>query len=228
MGQQVGLEPDLLLEVNDFTLIFPSFFEMIWLTVWEKQIPLFVNTKSISWLTALSLTAFLLAEQGLPSATEDRTNRETGPCTNTKSASAVVVFGNWQLSCSAHKFTFTKPLCHDSPVGFPRDCVRGISLCKWLESRCKRSLLWGTTIVLGIMFPVKGRKRESVKISSSNPHMPRPYNWEILSPLLTKGQTITALLPFFFVGTFYRTCIWLWCCVGCWMQQQGLGVFGTT
>lgn len=29
MGQQVGSEPDLLLEVNDFTLIFPSFLEMI-------------------------------------------------------------------------------------------------------------------------------------------------------------------------------------------------------
>lgn len=69
MGQQVGSEPDLLLEVNDFTLIFSSFLEMIWLTVGEKQIPLFVNTKSISWLAELSptLTVFLLGEQGLPS-----------------------------------------------------------------------------------------------------------------------------------------------------------------
>lgn len=29
MGQQVGSEPDLLWDVNDFTLIFPSFLEMI-------------------------------------------------------------------------------------------------------------------------------------------------------------------------------------------------------
>lgn len=29
MGQQVGSERDLPLEVNDFTLIFPSFLEMI-------------------------------------------------------------------------------------------------------------------------------------------------------------------------------------------------------
>lgn len=76
MGQQVGSEPDLPLEVNDFTLIFPSFLEMIWLTVWEKQIPLFVNTKSISCLAELSLTVFLLAEQGLQSAAGDRANTE--------------------------------------------------------------------------------------------------------------------------------------------------------
>lgn len=29
MGQQVASEPDLMLEVNDFSLIFPSFPEMI-------------------------------------------------------------------------------------------------------------------------------------------------------------------------------------------------------
>lgn len=29
MGQQVASEPDLMLEVNDFTLIFHSFLEMI-------------------------------------------------------------------------------------------------------------------------------------------------------------------------------------------------------
>lgn len=74
MGQQVGSEPDLLLEVNDFTLIFHSFLKMIWLTVRENQIPLFVNTKSISWLAELSLTVFLLGEQGLQSATGDRAN----------------------------------------------------------------------------------------------------------------------------------------------------------
>lgn len=74
MGQQVGSDPDLLLEVNDFTLIFHSFLKMIWLTVRENQIPLFVNTKSISWLAELSLTVFLLGEQGLQSATGDRTN----------------------------------------------------------------------------------------------------------------------------------------------------------
>lgn len=65
MGQQVASEPDLVLEVNDFILIFSSLLEMIWLTVWEKQISLFVNTKSISCLTELSLTVFLLGEQGL-------------------------------------------------------------------------------------------------------------------------------------------------------------------
>lgn len=33
MGQQVASQPDLVLEGNDFILIFPSFLEMIWLTV---------------------------------------------------------------------------------------------------------------------------------------------------------------------------------------------------
>lgn len=74
MGQQVASEPDLVLEVNDFTLIF---LEMIWLTIREKQIPLFVNTKSISCLAELSLTVFLLGEQGPQSATGDRTNTES-------------------------------------------------------------------------------------------------------------------------------------------------------
>lgn len=64
MGQQVASEPDLALEVNGFTLIFPSFLEMIWLTVQEKLILLFVNTKSISRLAAPSLTVFLLSSAG--------------------------------------------------------------------------------------------------------------------------------------------------------------------
>lgn len=59
MGQQVASEPDLMLEVNDFTLIFHSFLEMIWLTICGKVIPLFVDTKSISRLSDLSLTLFL-------------------------------------------------------------------------------------------------------------------------------------------------------------------------
>lgn len=36
---------------------------------------------------------------------------------------------------------------------------------------------------------------ESLKILSSNPYMPRPLNWQNLSPLLNKGQNIPAFLP---------------------------------
>lgn len=74
MGQQVANEPDLMLEVNDFSLIFPSFLEMIWLTIHLKPISLFVDTKSISRLSGPSLTLFLSGGWSLQSAVGGRTN----------------------------------------------------------------------------------------------------------------------------------------------------------
>lgn len=136
MGQQVGTEPDLLLEVNDFTLIFPSFLEMVWLTAWEKEIPLFVNTKSISRLTELSLTVFLLGEQGLQSATGDGTGAHRGPVDG-KSAFLSAAH-SWCLEAGSSSRPNPQIYLHQAflswleanPVCFPLDCVRGISLCE--------------------------------------------------------------------------------------------------
>lgn len=113
MGQQVASDPDLVLGVNDFTLIFPSFHEMIWLTVREKQIPLFVNTKSISCLTELSLTEFLLGERGLQSATGDKHGKQLKSADGKSASERKCMFGSWQLSHTAHKFTSSKIFCHD-------------------------------------------------------------------------------------------------------------------
>lgn len=130
MGQQVGSEPDLLLEVNDFTLIFPSFLEMIWLTAWEKQIPLFVNTKSISCLAELSLTVFLLSVQGLQSATGDRTStRRTadGKSASLSAVSAVTALEAGSapiLPTNLPPLSFSVTTSSQSGVFSPRLCQR--------------------------------------------------------------------------------------------------------
>lgn len=98
MGQQVGTQLDLQLQVNDFTLILPSFSEMIWLTVGEKQIPLFVSTKSISRSAELSLTVFLLSKPGPQSTSAHGMTAETareltgGSSSHSSGAASVKLF----------------------------------------------------------------------------------------------------------------------------------------
>lgn len=45
------------------------------------------------------------------------------------------------------------------------------------------------------VFHVKCQRGGGLESLSSNPHMPRPFNWDDLAPSLTRGQNIPAFLP---------------------------------